>query len=63
MRKLVLIVLSVLTLANLVVLVMALTQPTSSFYPYRMVIGLLLIANGGLLRRHILRYNEDSKGE
>jgi hypothetical protein len=61
MRKVVLIYLCVITLANLILLVMALTQSTSSLYPYRLVIGISLLMFGGFLRRHILRYKEDSK--
>ena len=61
MRKVVLILLSVITLANLVLLIIALTKPASSLYPYRLVIGIVFLMFGGFLRRHILRYNEDSK--
>ncbi|WP_309614903.1 hypothetical protein [Flavobacterium sp.] len=61
MRKVVLILLSVITLANLVLLIIALTQPASSLYPFRLVIGIVFLMFGGFLRRHILRYHEDSK--
>ncbi len=61
MRKVVLILLSVITLANLVLLIIALTRPASSLYPNRLVIGIFFLMFGGFLRRHILRYNEDSK--
>ncbi|HNP32291.1 MAG TPA: hypothetical protein PKN96_03265 [Flavobacterium sp.] len=61
MNKPTLILLSLITLATLVVLIIALTQPTSAFYPYRLVIGICLLVFGGLLRRHILRYRDDSK--
>ncbi len=61
MRKVVLILLSVITLANLILLIIVLTKSTSPLYPYRLVIGISLLMFGGFLRRHILRYNEDSK--
>lgn len=61
MRKVVLILLSVITLANLVLLIIALTQPASSLYPFRLVIGIVFLMFGGFLRRHILRNHEDSK--
>ncbi|QBZ98197.1 hypothetical protein GS03_01702 [Flavobacterium sangjuense] len=61
MRKITLILLSLLTLVNLVLVIIALTQPTSSLYPYRFVIGISLLMFGGFLRRHILKYREDSK--
>lgn len=61
MRKLILVLLSVITLVNLVLLIIALTQPTSSLYPYRLVIGISMIAFGGFLRRHIVLYNKTKK--
>lgn len=60
MRKVVLILLSVITLTNLVLLIIALTHSTSTLYSYRLAIGISLLMFGGFLRQHILRYNEDS---
>lgn len=61
MRKIILILLSIITLANLVLLIIAFTQPTSLLYPYRLVIGISLIVFGGFLRRHIVLYNKTKK--
>jgi uncharacterized membrane protein HdeD (DUF308 family) len=61
MRKILLIVLTVLMLVNLVLLIIALTQPTSSLYPNRLVIGISFIMFGGFWRQHVLRYNKIPK--
>jgi len=60
MKKLVLILLSVLTLTNLIMLIFALTNPASVLYPYRLVIGIFLLMFGGFLRRHIVHYNKSN---
>lgn len=60
MKKVILIVLSVLTLTNLIMLIIALTDPTSVLFPYRLVIGIFLLMFGGFLRRHIVHYNKSN---
>lgn len=42
------------TLANLIVLIIALTNKDSNFYNYRFVIGISFLVFGGFLRRQIL---------
>lgn len=61
MRKLVLVTLLVITVVNLVILVMALTNEASVFYGYSLVIGIALLTFGGLLTRHLLRYNKKTE--
>jgi hypothetical protein len=58
MRKILLIVLSLLMLVNLVLLIIAQTQPSSSLYPNRLVISLSFIMIGGFWRQHVQRYNK-----
>jgi len=60
MRKVILIVLSIITAANLVLLIIALTG-NSSLYRDRLIIVISFLAFGGFLREHILRYNKINK--
>lgn len=60
MRKLVLVTLLFITVVNLVILIMSLTNETSIFYGYRFVIGIAFMAFGGLLTRHLLSYNKET---
>lgn len=58
MRKILLVVLLLITIVNFVILVIALTNKSSIFYHNRLVIGLSFMMFGGFLRQHILRYNK-----
>jgi hypothetical protein len=58
MRKIILVFLLLATLANLIILAIALTKPSSSFYQYRFIIGISFITVGGFLRQHVLSYNK-----
>ncbi|MES2410814.1 MAG: hypothetical protein V4535_05150 [Bacteroidota bacterium] len=61
MRKIILVLLSIVTLVNLVLVIISLTQPASSLYPHRFIIGISLITFGAFLRRHIVLYNKTKK--
>jgi hypothetical protein len=58
MRKIILVFLLIATLANLIILAIALTKPSSNFYQYRFIIGISFTMFGGFLRQHVLSYNK-----
>jgi hypothetical protein len=58
MRKIVLVALLSITLTNLIILILALTNEKSMFYGYRLVIGIMFIMFGGFLTRYLLSYNK-----
>ena len=58
MKKTILILLSFLTIINLIVLVIALTDKSSNFYSYRLIIGISFLMFGGFLRQHLSSYNK-----
>ena len=60
MRKIILAFLLLVTIANFIVLAIALTNKSSTFYHNRFVIGISFLVFGGFLRRHILSYNKKS---
>ena len=60
MRKIILAFLLLVTIANFIVLAIALTNKSSPFYKNRLVIGISFIMFGGFLRQHILSYNKKS---
>jgi hypothetical protein len=61
MRKIILGFLSLITIANFILLVIALTNKSSDFYNYRLVIGISFIMFGGFLRQQILSYGKSIK--
>jgi hypothetical protein len=60
MRKIIFAFLILATIANLVILIIALTNNSSEFYNYRFVIGILFMMFGGLLTRQILSYRKSA---
>ena len=60
MRKIIFAFLILATIANLVILIIALTDNSSEFYNYRFVIGILFMMFGGLLTRQILSYRKSA---
>lgn len=58
MRKIILVFLLLVTIVNFVILTIALTNKSSSFYHNRLVIGISFLMFGGFLRQHILSYNK-----
>ena len=61
MRKIIFAFLILATIANLVILIIALTDNSSEFYNYRFVIGILFMMFGGLLTRQILSYRKSAE--
>jgi hypothetical protein len=61
MRKIIFAFLILATIANLVILIIALTDNSSEFYNYRFVIGILFMMFGGLLTRQILSYRKNAE--
>jgi hypothetical protein len=61
MRKIILGFLSLITIVNFILLVIALTNKSSAFYNYRLVIGISFIMFGGFLRQQILSYGKSIK--
>lgn len=53
MKKIALALLSLLTIATLVILIIALTNKSSDFYNYRLAIGISFLVFGGILRQQI----------
>lgn len=58
MRKLILVVLLLITVISLVILVMSLTNQASVFYDYRLVIGIAFIMFAGILTRYLKNTKE-----
>jgi len=58
MRKIILVFLLVVTIANFIILAIALTNESSSFYHNRLVIGISFVMFGGFLRQYLLSYNK-----
>lgn len=58
MKKIVLVFLSLVTILNLVILVIAFTNESSFLYNYRLIIGISFLMFGGFLRQHVLSYNK-----
>ena len=61
MRKIIFAFLTLATIGNLVILIIALTDNSSEFYNYRFVIGILFMMFGGLLTRQILSYRKSAE--
>ncbi len=60
MRKIVLVFLLLVTIANFIILAIALTNSSSILHNYRIGIGISFIMFGGFLRQHLLKYNKVS---
>ena len=58
MKKIILVFLLLVNIVNFIILVIALTNKSSSFYHNRLVIGISFIMFGGFLRQHLLSYNK-----
>ena len=46
------------TIANFLILTLALTNKSSSFYPNRLIIGISFLTFGGFVRQNLLSYNK-----
>ena len=57
-RKIVLSFLLVATVANLIILIIALTNKSGPLYDYGFIIGLSFLVLGGYLREHVSKYNK-----
>jgi hypothetical protein len=62
MKKAIFAFLVLATIANLVILIIALTDESSVFYNYRFIIGIAFIMFGGFLTRHALGYRKNIQG-
>jgi|GEM_PF-4165156 len=58
MKKTIIAFLFLATIANLIVLIIALTNKTSIFYNYRFVIGISFLMFGGFLRKQIMSFRK-----
>ena len=58
MRKILLIVLTLIMLATLVLLIIVQTNTYSSLYPNRLVISFSFILFGGFWRQHVISYTK-----
>lgn len=54
MRKFIFITLVIIVTANLIILTIALTNPNSYFYPYRLILGISMLTFGGFLRQQFV---------
>jgi hypothetical protein len=59
MKKIIFLFLILIIVANLILLIIALTDKSSEFYNYRLVIGISFIMFGGFLRHHFLSNNKN----
>jgi len=58
MKKTILVLLSIITLANLIFLIIAFTNYSTSLTKYKFLVGICFLTFGGFLRKHILSYNK-----
>lgn len=63
MRKIILVFLLLVTIANFIILTLALTNKSSSFYPNRLIFVISFLTFGGFLRQHLLSYNKKNSLE
>ncbi len=61
MKKLLLVFLTLVTVLNLILLIIAFTNIDSVLHPYRLVVGLFYMMFGAFLRQHLSSYNRNSK--
>ncbi|KQB42084.1 hypothetical protein RCH33_1426 [Flavobacterium daejeonense] len=63
MKKTILVLLSIITLANFIFLTIAFTNDYPALTKYKFLIGICFITFGGFLRKHILSYNKKRVSE
>ncbi len=63
MKKTILVLLSMITLVNLIFLIIAFTNDYLSLTKYKFLIGISFLTFGGFLRKHILSYNKKRVSE
>ena len=59
-RKIIFVFLILVTVANLIIFIIALTKESGPLYDYRFLIGISFIMFGGFLRKYISKYNKKS---